>query len=102
MKKFANLFVVAAVCAWFSGCATISQAGFPDSTSNKGRKVTASVTHFNIFYLVPPSNLDRLMDDLSTQCGNGKVEGISWTDSRRYFYLFGALQSIEVAGRCAE
>jgi hypothetical protein len=102
MKKLAGLFAIAAVSAWLSGCATLSQAGYPDSTSNKGKKVTASISHFNIFYLVPPSHLDRLMDDLSEQCGNNKVEGISWTDTRRYFYFFGVFQSIEVAGRCAE
>ncbi|MEO6097122.1 MAG: hypothetical protein ABIW76_16160 [Fibrobacteria bacterium] len=102
MKKLAGLFMITAVSAWLSGCATLSQSGFPDSTSNKGKRVTASLSHFNIFFLVPPDHLERLMDDLSEQCGNGKVEGISWTDTRRYFYLFGAFMSIEVAGRCAE
>jgi hypothetical protein len=102
MKTLSSLFAAAAICAWLSGCASISQSGYPDSTSNKGKKVTASLTHFSLLYLLPPDNLDKLMDDLSEQCGNAKVEGISWTDTRRYFYLFGVLYSLEVAGRCAE
>jgi hypothetical protein len=102
MKTLSSLFLAAALSIWLSGCASVSQAGFPDSSSNKGKKVTASVTHFSPLYLMPPGNLDKLIDDLSEQCGNAKVEGISWVDTRRYFYLFGVLYSIEVAGRCAE
>ncbi len=101
MKNLSGLFVVAAVSAWLSGCATIHQSGYPNSTSNKGKKVTASLSHFNIFFLVPPDHLDKLMDDLSEQCGNAKVEGISWTDTRRFVYI-GEMVDVEVAGRCAE
>lgn len=101
MKKLASLFVVAAVCAWFSGCASIHQAGYPDSTSNKGKRVNASIAHFNIFLLAPPEKLEKLMDDLSEQCGNAKVEGISWADTRRWL-LIGEMVTIEVSGRCAE
>ncbi len=97
--KFAAMALFAAALA---GCAFVKQVGYPDSTSNKGKKVEASITHFNIFFLVPPANTEKLMDDLSEQCGNGKVEGISFNHTGRFFYLFGELVTIEVAGRCAE
>jgi hypothetical protein len=83
------------------GCAS-HQFKAPDSASKKGKKVTASLTHFSPLYLFPPTNLDKLVDDLSEQCGDGKVEGISSTLTSRYFYAFGVLYSHEVAGYCAE
>lgn len=102
MKKSSRFLGIFVAAAFLVGCASIHQSGFPDTTSNKGKKVTASLSHFNILYLVPPENLDKLMDDLSEQCGNAKVEGIAWTDSRRWFYIFGQLVTISVSGRCAE
>lgn len=101
MKKLSGLLFAVTVSAWFTGCASIHQAGYPDSTSNKGKRVNASIAHFNIFFLVPPDKLEKLMDDLSEQCGNARVEGVSWTDTRRYFGI-GEMVNIEVSGRCAE
>lgn len=100
VSSIRNLAVAAALC--FSGCATINQIGFPTSTSNKGKLVTASLTHFNPFFLIPPSGLEKLVSDLSEQCGNGGVVGITMVDTRRYFYIFGALQTVEASGRCQE
>jgi hypothetical protein len=101
MKKLSSLFAIAAVSALLSGCASLHNSGYPDSTSNKGKRVSASLNHFNIFLLVPPENMEKLMDDLSEQCGNNKVEGISWSDKRRFLFI-GELVTIEVSGRCAE
>ena len=100
MKSFSRLAALA-LAVVLSGCATNRQIGYPDSTSNKGKKVTASLTHFNIFLLVPPDNLDKLMDDLSEQCGNGKVVGVSFNHIVRYMVI-GELSTLEVAGHCAE
>ena len=100
MPTFLRIFSVTLI-SLVIGCATVHQMKYPDSSSNKGKKVTASLTHFNILFLVPPENLDKLVDDLSEQCGNGRAEGISFTDTRRFLYI-GELVSIAAAGRCAE
>lgn len=95
-----GLSLAAVLC--ISGCATINQIGFPTSTSNKGKLVTASLTHFSPFFLLPPSGLEKLVSDLSEQCDNGGVVGITMVDTRRYFYVFGVLQTVEASGRCQE
>jgi PBP1b-binding outer membrane lipoprotein LpoB len=100
MKSFSRLAALA-LAVVLSGCAVVHQMGYPDSTSNKGKKVTASLNHFNIFLLVPPDNLDKLMDDLSEQCGNKQVVGVSFNHTVRWL-LIGEMNTIEVAGRCAE
>src|SRR5262245_37621417 len=101
MKKAFALSIAFFAVNWLAGCASLKGIDFPDSSSNKGKKVTASVAHFNILLLVPPSNVDKLVDDLSEQCGNGKVEGISITDTRRWL-LIGEMVSLYAAGHCAE
>jgi hypothetical protein len=93
---------ISAAAAILSGCAIVNNYQTPGEASKKGKKVTASISHFNILYLVPASNLDKLVDDLSEQCGDGKVVGINMTYTSRYFYIFGELSTFEVAGHCAE
>jgi hypothetical protein len=99
LKKFLGLGLGCAMI--LSGCGTTHFVKFPDSSTNKGKRVTASLSHGNILGLTPPKDLDKLVRDLSEQCGNGRVEGISMTDSRSIF-LFLETIKIEAAGTCAE
>jgi hypothetical protein len=101
MKSFSRLAALA-LAVVLSGCAFNTQIGYPDSTSNKGKKVSASLTHFNIFFLVPADNTQKLMEDLSEQCGNGKVEGVASNRTDRYIWFFGDLTTVDVVGHCVE
>ena len=101
MTKIKMLGAGLGLSALIVGCGS-TRAQFPDSSQNKGKRVSASLSHFNILFLAPPSGLDQLTHDLSEQCNNGKVEGITVTDTRRFFYFFGEMISIEVVGHCAE
>jgi|GEM_PF-2721329 len=102
MSIYRSLVSGLAAAFFLSGCATVKQIGFPDTTSNKGKKVTASVSHLNILFLVPPSNIDKLVDDLSEQCGGGKVEGITLVDTRRFIFYLAENITLEASGHCAE
>lgn len=101
MAKSTRILAVTALAALLSGCATQSFK-VPDFANKKGKKVTASLFHASIFWLTPASNLDKLVDDLSEQCGGGRVEGITLTQTNRYWHLFALTTTWEVAGYCAE
>ncbi|HLP41335.1 MAG TPA: hypothetical protein VK465_07490 [Fibrobacteria bacterium] len=101
MSKFARILAVTAVAALLSGCA-VQNLKVPDVASKKGKKVTASLFHTSILWLTPASNLDRLVDDLSEQCGGGRVEGITLTETNRYWHILALTTTWEVAGYCSE
>ena len=61
MKKWLYLAVVVGLLNSLYGCATLSQAGYPGEASNKGKKVTASLSHFNVLFLIPPDNFETFL-----------------------------------------
>lgn len=101
MLKSTRILAVTAIAALLSGCA-VQNFKVPDVASKKGKKVTASLAHTSIFWLTPASNLDKLVDDLSEQCGGGRVEGISLTETNRFWHIFALTTTWEVAGYCSE
>ena len=101
MKNFSRLTALA-LAVFLSGCAFNTQIGYPDSASNKGKRVTASLVHFNIFFLVPADDTQKLIEDLSEQCGNAKVVGVSSNRTDRYFWLLGDLMTVDVVGHCEQ
>ncbi len=100
MNKIKTVWLAFGATLILSGCAT-SFGHFPDSSQNKGKQVSSSLNQFNIFWLTPADHLDQLVHDLSEQCNNGKVEGITVTQTDRYM-LIGQMETYDVVGHCAE
>lgn len=102
MKKALVLSVLAAFA--LSGCAVVHplQAGGVIE-KNSGKKVTAVVKKKNWFGFTPMSMdiAESAIVKLQEQCDGGNVTGIA-AISRVKGGFFGATESVEVSGYCAQ
>jgi hypothetical protein len=99
MTNFKRTLIGSAFALILCSCAA-SLGSFPPSAVHKGQVVSASLTHFSLFYLFPPRNLDRLTEKLAAQCPEGRVEGITVTQSQRFWHLIGGDYHFRAAGVC--
>ena len=96
-----KLFILAAVCVMLTGCGSLVSLSYPGQYEGQGKRVTASMTHFNFLMLMPASGTEVLLNDLKEQCGGKQVVGIHAEASTRNVFI-GLLESVSVSGYCPE
>jgi hypothetical protein len=101
MKK--TLFAIGAFAMLaMVGCsATLPSAMGGSIQKNSGKKVTASVSNFNLLGLSPTS-LDKMSEvsaQLQSQCSGGAVTGVASTLSETYLVI-GFNETISASGFC--